>query len=44
MDSLRQIHIESTMALANKAPVMEAVYSIDEKSTLRLYDCLVPKM
>ena len=29
---------------ALKAPVMEAVYSIHDKSNLKLYDCLVPRM
>ena len=32
------------IAVAQKTPVMEAEYAIDDKSKLSLYDCLIPKL
>ena len=34
----------SEEALALKSPVMEAEYAYDDKTTLSLYDCTVPKI
>lgn len=31
-------------SLAIKSPVLEAEYAIDERTSLSLYDCLVPKI
>ena len=33
-----------TMTSANEAPVKEALYALDEKNPLSLYDCLVPEI
>ena len=30
--------------LAQKTPVFEAEYALDERTPLSLYDCLVPKL
>ena len=32
------------VALAQKTPVMEAEYAMDDRTALSLYDCLVPKL
>ena len=32
------------VALAQKTPVMEAEYAMDDRTPLNFYDCLVPKL
>ena len=32
------------VALAQKTPVMEAEYAIDDRTALDFYDCLIPKL
>ena len=36
------VHLEQ--CLAQKTPVMEAEFALDERSALSLYDCLVPTL
>ena len=32
------------LSYASKAPVMESAYAMHNKTALRLYDCLIPKI